>query len=321
MSHLRHNWTVPEIQTLYDQPFLDLVYEAQTIHRQHFKAGEVQKSTLLSIKTGACSEDCGYCPQSARYQTSVEREPLMSLPDVLEKAREAKDGGSTRFCMGAAWREVKEGPDFDRVVDMVKGVSGMGLEVCCTLGMINASQAKRLKDAGLTAYNHNLDTSPEFYGDIITTRTYEDRLQTIDHLREAGVQVCCGGIVGLGESKQDRIRLLQMLANQNPHPESVPINKLVAVVGTPLADQKEIDTIEFIRTIATARILMPRSFVRLSAGRTGLTDEAQALAFMVGANSIFAGEKLLTTPNPEWDADQTLFEKLGLRELPLPTSN
>ncbi len=316
MNQTRHNWTVEEISAIYHQPFLDLVYEAQTIHRQNFKAGEVQKSTLLSIKTGACSEDCGYCPQSARYQTAVEREPLMSLPDVLAKAHEAKESGSTRFCMGAAWREVKDGPDFDRVVEMVKGVSDMGLEVCCTLGMINAQQAKRLKQAGLTAYNHNLDTSPEYYGEIITTRTYDDRLETISNLREAGVQVCCGGIVGLGESENDRIRLLQMLANQNPHPESVPINKLVAVPGTPLSAQKEIETLEFIRTIATARVLMPKSFVRLSAGRTGLSDEAQALAFLAGANSIFAGEKLLTTPNPEWDMDKALFSKLGLQTQP-----
>ncbi|QQR79432.1 MAG: biotin synthase BioB [Deltaproteobacteria bacterium] len=321
MTSPRHNWTVDEIAALYDQPFLDLIYEAQTVHRQHFKAGEIQKSTLLSIKTGACSEDCGYCPQSARYKTAVEREPLLDLQTVLEKAHEAKESGSSRFCMGAAWREVKDGPDFDRVVEMVNGVSKMGMEVCCTLGMINTTQAKRLKEAGLTAYNHNLDTSPEYYGDIITTRTYEDRLNTISNLREAGVQLCCGGIVGLGESKQDRFRLLQMLANQNPHPESVPINKLVAVPGTPLSDQKEIEILEFIRTIATARILMPQSFVRLSAGRTELSDEAQALAFMAGANSIFAGDKLLTTPNPEWNADQVLFNKLGLKELPISPSN
>ncbi len=314
---LRYTWTTEEIDALYNQPLLELIYEAQTVHRQHFNHGEVQKSTLLSIKTGSCSEDCSYCPQSAHYKTGLEREALLPLETVLTKAREAKEGGSTRFCMGAAWREVKDGPDFDNVLAMVRGVSSLDMEVCCTLGMITEPQAKQLKEAGLKAYNHNLDTSPEYYGEIITTRTYEDRLQTLENIRNAGIDVCCGGIVGLGESRQDRIRLLQMLANQNPHPESVPINKLVAVPGTPLSHQKEIETFEFIRTIATARILMPQSFVRLSAGRTGLSDEAQALAFMAGANSIFAGDKLLTTPNPEWDEDKALFGKLGLREMAL----
>ncbi len=314
----RHDWTVEEIQAIYDRPFLELLYEAQTVHRRHFRPGEVQKSTLLSIKTGACPEDCSYCPQSARYNTGLEREALLPLEDVLQNAREAKTNGSTRFCMGAAWREVREGPDFDRVLDMVRGVSGLGLEVCCTLGMLTKDQADRLKEAGLAYYNHNLDTSPEFYGEIITTRTYQDRLDTLENVRQAGIFVCCGGIVGLGESKRDRIRFLQMLANQNPHPESVPINKLVRVEGTPLAHQEDVEIFEFLRTIATARLLMPRSFVRLSAGRASLSDEAQTLAFMAGANSIFAGEWLLTTPNPEWDQDSRLFAKLGLKEMPAP---
>ncbi len=317
---LRHNWTVEEVSSLYDRPFLDLVYEAQTTHRRHFKAGEVQKSTLLSIKTGACPEDCAYCPQSARYQTGIQRESLLPLQDVLENARKAKKEGSTRFCMGAAWREVADGPEFDRVLEMVRGVAALGMEVCCTLGMLTEEQAEKLAQAGLTAYNHNLDTSPEYYGEIISTRTYEDRLKTLEHVRRAGIQVCCGGIIGLGESRRDRIRLLQMLANQNPHPESVPINKLVRVEGTPLANQEEVETIEFIRTIATARILMPKSFVRLSAGRNSLSEEAQALAFLAGANSIFAGERLLTTPNPEWETDTRLFAKLGLSEMPAPAS-
>lgn len=315
---LRHDWTVEEIEDLYNRPFLELLYEAQTVHRRHFKPGEVQKSTLLSIKTGACPEDCAYCPQSARYDTGLQREALLPLEEVLKNAREAQENGSTRFCMGAAWREVREGPEFDRVLQMVRGVSGLGLEVCCTLGMLTEDQADQLKDAGLAYYNHNLDTSPEYYGEIITTRTYQDRLNTLENVRRAGIHVCCGGIVGLGETKRDRIRFLQMLANQDPHPESVPINKLVKVEGTPLADQEEIETFEFLRTIATARILMPKSFVRLSAGRASLSDEAQTLAFMAGANSIFAGDRLLTTPNPEWNADSRLFAKLGLKEMPAP---
>jgi biotin synthase len=315
---LRYDWTSEEIEAIYNQPFLDLIYQAQTVHRQHFQPGEVQKSTLLSIKTGGCPEDCAYCPQSARYATEVKRESLLSLNEVLEKALLAKEGGATRFCMGAAWREVTEGSDFDRVLEMVRGVSALGMEVCCTLGMLTEAQAKKLAQAGLTAYNHNLDTSPEYYGAIITTRTYENRLKTLETVRRAGIQVCCGGIVGLGESKRDRIRLLQVLSTLIPHPESVPINKLVRVEGTPLARQEEIDIFEFVRTIATARILMPKSFVRLSAGRNSLSEEAQSLAFMAGANSIFAGEKLLTTPNPEWDEDARLFFKLGLREMPLP---
>ncbi len=321
----RHNWSLEEISAIYDQPFIELIYEAQTIHRQHFKPGEVQKSTLLSIKTGACSEDCGYCSQSSRYKTGLEREALLSFDAVMEKARSAQAGGSTRFCMGAAWRHVTDGPDFERVLEMVRGVSSLGMEVCCTLGMVNATQARRLKEAGLHHYNHNLDTSPEYYEKIVTTHSYEERLQTVENVRKAGIKVCCGGIIGLGELKTDRLRLLQVLSSQNPHPESVPINKLVPIEGTPLGGregsppaEKEIDTIEWIRTIATARILMPKSMVRLSAGRTTLSDEAQALAFMAGANSIFAGEKLLTTPNPEWNTDAKLFEKLGLKEMPPP---
>lgn len=317
MSQTRHNWTRQDIWKIYDRPLLELVFEAQSVHREHFKTGEVQKSTLLSIKTGGCPEDCAYCPQAARYHTGVERHDLLPLDDVLRNAQEARESGSTRFCMGAAWREVKDGRDFDSVLDMVRGVSAMGMEVCCTLGMLTESQARRLKEAGLGYYNHNLDTSPEFYGDIITTRTYDDRLQTLAHVRNAGIRVCCGGIIGLGESTDDRVGFLQALAAQNPHPESVPINLLVRVEGTPLAHEKEIDPLDLVRTIATARILMPQSFVRLSAGRRGLSQEAQALCFLAGANSIFSGEKLLTTPNPDVDEDSELFKTLGLKELSL----
>ncbi len=321
MSELRHNWTRDEIDAVYSQPLLDLLFEAQTLHRQNFKASEVQKSTLLSIKTGACPEDCSYCPQSARYNTDLETEQLLPTEQVLKAAQAAKTSGSTRFCMGAAWRDVKDGPQFEQVINMVKEVSSLGMETCCTLGMLNEKQAAQLKDAGLDYYNHNLDTSPEYYDEIITTRSYQDRLDTLANVRSAGINVCCGGIVGLGESRQDRIGLLQELANQNPQPESVPINRLVRVEGTPLSEQTELDVIEWVRTIATARIIMPKSMVRLSAGRKELSDEAQALAFMAGANSIFAGEKLLTTPNPEVDCDQALFKKLGLAEMPLPTES
>ena len=315
MAVPRYNWTREEIGALHRQPFLELVYAAQTIHRQHFEPGEVQKSALLSIKTGACPEDCAYCPQSAHYKTEVERESLLPLDEVLLKARRAKSGGATRFCMGAAWRSAPDGEEFDRVLAMVRGVAALDLEVCCTLGMLSAAQARQLADAGLTAYNHNLDTSPEYYGEIITTRTYQDRLDTLGHVRNAGIQVCCGGIIGMGESEADRIGLLHQLAIQNPHPESVPINMLVRVEGTPLEKNDNVDVIEWIRTIATARIIMPQSYVRLSAGRLSLSDEAQALAFMAGANSIFCGDKLLTTPNPQTDRDSALFSKLGLREL------
>lgn len=312
---LHHNWTLEEIEGIYTKPLLNLVFEAQTVHRRNFRPDEIQKSTLVSIKTGGCAEDCSYCSQSAHHKTAVLREPLIPMEVVLEEARNAKASGSSRLCMGAAWRQVTDGPDFERVLEMVRGVSGLGMEVCCTLGMVTEGQAKRLKEAGLTAYNHNLDTSPEFYDKIVTTRTYDDRLKTLEHIRRAGIQVCCGGIIGLGESRRDRFRLLQILSNQTPHPESVPINKFVKVEGTPLSET-EIDTLEFVRTIATARILMPRSLVRLSAGRASLSDEAQTLCFLAGANSIFAGEKLLTTPNREADLDTQLFAKIGLREMP-----
>lgn len=310
---IRHNWTRSEISKTYNQPFLDLIFEAQSVHRQCFNAGEVQKSSLLSIKTGGCSEDCSYCPQSARYQSKVDRHGLLPLKIVVQWAKKARSNGSTRFCMGAAWRQVPEGPEFDRVLEMVRTVTQMGLEACCTLGMLTLSQARRLKRAGLHSYNHNLDTSPEFYGKIITTRTYKDRLKTLAVVRKAGIQVCSGGIVGLGESVKDRVGLLQSLACQKPHPESVPINLLVRIKGTPLERQKETSPLELIRTISTARIIMPKSVVRLSAGRDILSDEAHALAFLAGANSIFSGDKLLTASNKGMDADRRLFELLGLK--------
>jgi biotin synthase len=310
---LRHDWTIPQIRQILLQSFPDLLFQAQSVHRQHFTANEIQRSTLLSIKTGGCPENCSYCPQSAHYDTGVERQAVLPTQYVLEKAQAAKAEGSTRFCMGAAWREVKDGKDFDAVLELVRGVHGLGMEVCCTLGMLTASQAARLKDAGCYAYNHNLDTSPEFYGKIISTRTYQDRLATLRHVRDAGITVCCGGIIGMGESLDDRCGLLMQLANQDPHPESVPINALQRVEGTPLADQKAVDPIEFVRMIATARILMPLSYVRLSAGRVELSDEAQALCFLAGANSIFAGDKLLTQANSGDDHDRALMEKLGLK--------
>lgn len=309
---VRHNWTKSEIAAEYNQSFPDLLFKAASIHRSYFDPREIQRSTLLSIKTGGCPENCKYCPQSAHYQTSVEAEGLLDIDEVLTHARQAKDSGSTRFCMGAAWREVRDGKQFDRVIDIVKGVHGLGLEVCCTLGMLSESQAERLKDAGCYAYNHNLDTSPEYYEKIITTRTYEDRLLTLKNVRRAGMTVCCGGILGLGEDEDDRWGLLEQLANQNPHPESVPINMLVKVEGTPLSKEENVDPIEFVRMIATARILMPQSYVRLSAGRASMTDELQALCFLAGANSIFAGEKLLTTPNPKVNKDVQLVERLGM---------
>jgi len=312
---LRHDWTREEVQSVYDRPLLELIFTAQQIHRQHHAANEVQLCRLLSIKTGGCPEDCGYCPQSAHYDASVERAGMLDVDEVLAKAREAKREGSTRFCMGAAWREVRDGKDFDAVLRMVRGVAALQMEVCCTLGMLTESQAERLAEAGLTAYNHNLDTSPEFYGKIITTRSYEDRLRTLERVRKAGVTVCCGGIIGMGESDADRVGLLHQLACLNPHPESVPINMLVRVEGTPLGDAAPLDPLIFVRTIATARVLMPQSMVRLSAGRRALTREAAALAFLAGANSIFTGEKLLTTPNPETDEDERLFRDLGLRPM------
>jgi biotin synthase len=310
---IRHDWTVAELRALHDLPIPELLFRAQCAHRRHHDPATVQKCALLSIKTGACPEDCGYCPQSAHHGTGLEREALMDVDAVLDAARAARDAGSTRFCMGAAWREVREGPQFDRVLDMVRGVRALGMEACCTLGMLSADQARRLGEAGLTAYNHNLDTGPDYYGEIIHTRTYEDRLRTIQHVRDAGVTVCSGGIVGMGESVDDRLAMLAVLAGHDPHPESVPINALVAVKGTPLEGRPPVDTFEMLRMIATARIALPASKVRLSAGRLEMSDEAQALCFLAGANSVFAGDKLLTTPNPGEDRDTTLFEKLGLQ--------
>jgi len=313
---LRHDRTWEEVRAIYNRPMLDAVFAAQAIHRQYFPDGGVQLCQLLSVKTGGCPEDCAYCPQSAHYETGVERQPLLSFNHVIKTAREARDHGVTRFCMGAAWRQVGDGPEFDAVLEMVRGVSALGLEVCCTLGMLNESQARRLAEAGLHAYNHNLDTSAEFYGQIITTRTYEDRLRTIEHVRKAGITVCCGGIIGMGESDKDRIGLLHQLSTLNPHPESVPINLLARVEGTPLGNAEPLDPFILVRTIATARILMPASRVRLSAGRRSLSREASALCFMAGANSIFVGEKLLTVPNPSRDEDDELLEDLDLRPLP-----
>lgn len=313
---LRHDWSATDLRTIHNQPITELLFQAQTVHRQYHDPTQVQMCTLLSIKTGGCPEDCSYCPQSVHYDTGVDGEALMDVDAVLDAARHAKEGGSARFCMGAAWREVKDGAQFDRVLDMVRGVRALGLEVCCTLGMLNGDQAERLADAGLTAYNHNLDTSPEYYNDIITTRSYDDRLETLRHARAAGVTLCSGGILGMGESISDRMGMLAVLANQDPHPESVPINALVRVEGTPLADRPPIDPIEIVRMIATARIAMPASRVRLSAGRTEMTAETQTLCFLAGANSIFTGEKLLTTPNPGKTHDRALFEKLGLQPAP-----
>jgi biotin synthase len=306
-------WDRASVRELYRRPLLDLVYAAQEVHRKYHTAGEVQLCRLLSIKTGGCPEDCSYCPQSAHYESSVESQSLMKLEEVRVAAEEARAEGATRFCMGAAWREVRDGQDFEAVLEMVRTVGSMGLEVCCTLGMLTPEQAKRLANAGLTAYNHNLDTSPEFYGQIITTRQYDDRLRTIEAVRDAGISVCCGGIVGMGESDEDRIGLLFQLVSMRPHPESVPINMLVRVEGTPLAEQQALDPFTMVRMIAAARILMPMSRVRLSAGRRSLSREAVALCFMAGANSIFVGDKLLTTPNPERNEDDQLLRDLGLR--------
>jgi biotin synthase len=309
---LRRDWTTEEALALYSQPFPDLIFKAQAIHREHFNPREVQRSTLLSVKTGGCPEDCAYCPQSAHYNTGVERHSVLPKDVVRAKALQAKESGSTRFCMGAAWREVKDGKDFDAILDLVSEVKSVGLEVCCTLGMLTESQAGRLKEAGCYAYNHNLDTSPEYYGEIISTRTYQDRLQTLQNVRKAGMTVCCGGIVGMGEGSKDRVGLLVQLANQECHPESVPINMLVKVEGTPLAQESKLDPIDFVRTVATARIMMPYSMVRLSAGRMEMSDEMQALCFIAGANSVFSGEKLLTTPNPGDSHDNKLMNRLGM---------
>lgn len=312
---LRHDWTLDEIRALYDLPLLELVYRAQTVHRAVWGENRVQLCSLLSIKTGGCSEDCAYCPQAARHHTGVEAQKLMNVPAVLEAAGTARSAGATRFCMGAAWREVKDGAQFDSVLEMVKGVRALGMEACATLGMLTESQATRLFEAGLSAYNHNLDTSPEFYGEVISTRVYEDRLRTLARVRSAGINVCSGGIIGMGESVADRCNLLRTLANQPEHPESVPINALVAVEGTPLEAQKQVESIEMVRMIGTARILMPRSMVRLSAGRMQMNEEAQLLCMMAGANSLFFGEKLLTTGNPQYAQDMALLERAGVRPL------
>jgi biotin synthase len=309
---VRHDWRPGEVRAIHDLPVTTLVHRAHEVHRAHHDPEAVQLCTLLSVKTGGCPEDCGYCPQSAHHKAGVHAEPLMQVSEVVDAARRAKSAGATRFCMGAAWRDAREGDAFERVVEMVRGVRAQGLEACVTLGMLTDAQARRLADAGLTAYNHNLDTSREFYGSIITTRAYDERLRTLEHVRAAGVQVCCGGIVGMGESIDDRCRLLATLAAMNPHPESVPINALVAVKGTPLGDRPPVDPVELVRMCATARILMPKSRVRLSAGRTALSKEAQLLCFMAGANSIFFGEKLLTTPNPDRDEDLAMLESAGL---------
>jgi biotin synthase len=311
-SDIRHDWTREEVEALFALPFNDLLFQAHAVHRRYFDPNEVQVSTLLSIKTGACPEDCAYCPQSTRYDTGLEAEKLMEVEKVLEQARAARASGATRFCMGAAWRCPKP-RDMPHVVAMVKGVRALGLESCMTLGMLTRDQAQQLAEAGLDYYNHNLDTSPEFYGDIITTRTYQDRLDTLDHVREAGMKICSGGIVGMGEQQSDRAGLLQQLANLPAHPESVPINMLVRVKGTPLEDQADLDPFEFIRTIAVARIMMPASHVRLSAGREEMNEQMHALAYFAGANSIFYGEKLLTTPNPQANSDLELFRRLGIR--------
>ena len=310
-NQVRHDWSRDEILALFKMPFSDLMFQAQSVHRAYFNPNEVQVSTLCSIKTGACPEDCAYCPQSARYDTGLEKEKLMAVEKVIEEAKAAKASGATRFCMGAAWRSPK-GKDMPYVISMVQGVKSLGMETCMTLGMLDAEQAQDLANAGLDYYNHNLDTSPEYYGEIITTRTYQDRLETLDNVRKAGMKVCCGGIVGMGEEVLDRAGLLQQLANMADHPESVPINMLVKVGGTPLESEADLDAFEFVRTIAVARILMPKSHVRLSAGREQMSEQTQALAFLAGANSIFYGEKLLTTANPETNKDMQLFGKLGI---------
>lgn len=315
LQFMRTDWTREEISVIYHRPLLDLLLEAQQIHRRFHPANEVQMCRLLSIKTGGCPEDCAYCPQSAHYQTVVERQQLLDPNQVLEAARIAKTEGATRFCMGAAWRQAPEGKEFDSVLESVQAVATLGMEVCCTLGMLTEAQALRLKTAGLTAYNHNLDTSPEFYGNIISTRIYQERLATIVAVRKAGITVCCGGILGMGESDRDRVGLLHQLATLDPHPESVPINMLVRAEGTPLKGEPDLDPLVMVRTIATARIVMPRSTVRLAAGRAQLSREAVLLCFLAGANSIFYGEKLLTTPNPAPDEDGDLLRQLGLKAM------
>lgn len=312
MNTIRHNWTKEEILNIYNKPFMELLYEAATIHRLHHDPNTVQVSTLLSIKTGGCPEDCGYCPQAARYHTNVEGNDLMSVPQVKAQALRAKSAGSSRVCMGAAWRNVKDGEDFDQVLEMVRTINKLDMEVCCTLGMITENQAQRLAEAGLYAYNHNLDSSEEYYKEVISTRGYEDRLQTIDNIRKTNVTVCSGGIIGMGEKIEDRAGMLVALSTLNPQPESVPINALVPVEGTPLADEKPVEIWDMVRMVATARIVMPETQVRLSAGRTNMSREGQAMCFFAGANSIFAGDKLLTTPNPDVDEDMKMFKNLGL---------
>jgi biotin synthase len=314
-SEVRHDWTRGEVEQIYRTPLTELIFRAQTVHRQNHAPDRVQTCQLISIKTGGCPEDCAYCPQSAHYDAGVAREGLLDPQHVIEVARDAAERGVSRFCMGAAWRQAPEGKEFESVLEMVRGVSALGIEVCCTLGMLTEAQAGKLKDAGLTAYNHNLDTSPEFYGSIISTRVYDDRRRTLAAVRKVGITVCCGGILGMGEREDDRIGLLQQLATFQPHPESVPINMLVRVEGTPLASMPALDPLEMVRAIATARILMPASRVRLAAGRKQLSPEAVTLCFLAGANSIFVGEKLLTTPNPGRDEDEQLLESLGMKPL------
>ena len=318
-SVIRHDWTLQEVQALFDLPFNDLLFRAQLVHRENFDPNQVQVSTLLSIKTGACAEDCSYCSQSAKYETQLEREKLLPLDEVIEAAQSAKDKGANRFCMGAAWRNPTD-KNLDKVIEMIEAVRALGMQTCVTLGMLSEPQAKRLQDAGLDYYNHNLDTSPEFYGNVITTRTFQDRLDTLQHVRDAGINVCSGGILGMGESDTDRARMLQELANMPQHPQSVPINMLVQIEGTPLYGADQLDPLEFVRSIAVARLMMPQSYVRLSAGRAEMSDEMQALCFLAGANSMFYGERLLTTDNPEANQDQELFERLGLnmQETELP---
>jgi len=313
MPEPRHDWSIPEIESIYSSPLLDLLLRAQLIHREHHQPNAVQGCVLLNVKSGGCPEDCAYCPQSAHYRTEADRYDLMQVDEALAAARRAREHGATRFCMGAAWRDAAEGEEFDRVLAMVRGVRALGMEACCTLGMLTQEQADALADAGLSAYNHNLDTSPEFYGSIITTRTFRERLDTIARVRKAGITVCSGGIIGMGESRRARYGMLHQLSSLQPHPESVPINLLARVEGTPLGDRADEDPLELVRTIATARIVMPRSFVRLSAGRASLTPEAQALCFMAGANSVFLGDVLLTTPNPAVEVDRRLFADLGLQ--------
>ncbi len=313
MSKIRHNWTQEEILDIYNKPMMELLYEAATIHREQHDPNVVQVSTLLSIKTGGCSEDCGYCPQAARYHTGVEGNDLMSVNQVKAQALRAKEGGSSRVCMGAAWRNVKDGPEFEQVLEMVRGINKLDMEVCCTLGMLTENQAQRLAEAGLYAYNHNLDSSEEYYKEVISTRGFEDRLQTIDNVRKTNVTVCSGGIIGMGEKVADRAGMLVALSTLNPQPESTPINALVAVEGTPLEDEKPVEIWDMIRMVATTRIVLPETQVRLSAGRTQMSREGQAMCFFAGANSIFAGDKLLTTPNPDVNEDMKMFELLGMK--------